>query len=238
MPFSEALKASVRRQALGRCCICQEPFVEIHHIIPQAENGPDTEDNAAPLCSNCHDRYGDNPKKRKMIREYRDNWYDHVSNQPSEVQLVIRLVDHGPKLETFDDLERHILDLSTAAPMAAYLQLYEAIQDQLRIYGRALGMERTEIWNLPVGVKLLRERLPEPHLGVEKMFLILEDYAALHDKTIMPDDEDEPVTDHDYLGNIALGLKLPRLIRSNLRFVPDEEQRLNVWPVFERPPEP
>jgi HNH endonuclease len=64
MAFSEAIKVSVRKKALGRCCICQEPFVEIHHIIPQAENGPDTEDNAAPLCSNCHERYGDNPGMR------------------------------------------------------------------------------------------------------------------------------------------------------------------------------
>lgn len=237
MAFSERLKESVRKRALGRCCICWGPFVEIHHIIPQEDDGPDTEDNAAPLCASCHNEYGDNPKKRKMIREYRDNWYDHVSNQRLEVQLAIELVDRGPDLVTFDDIERHILDLSTRAPMAAYLKLYEVIQEQVRIVGRALGMERTEYWNLHVGVKLLRERLPEPHIVLEKMLSILENYAQLHDKTIMPDADDEPITDHDYLGNIALGLKFPRLIRSTLSHIPDEELVMNVWPVFDRPPD-
>jgi HNH endonuclease len=235
MAFSEAIKVSVRKKALCRCCICQEPFVEIHHIVPQAEDGPDTEDNAAPLCSNCHDRYGDNPKKRKAIREFRDNWYDWVSTQRLQVQFVIELSDHSPRLQTFDDLERHILDLSTTAPMAAYLQLYEAIQEQLRINGRALGLEGTEVWNLRVGVKLLRERLVEPHQVVQKMLEILDDYAALHDKTIMPDDDDEPVTDQDFLSNIALGLKFPRLIRSNLSFIPVDDQQPKIWPVVERP---
>ena len=50
--------------------------VEVHHIVPQEENGPDNEDNAAPLCPSCHESYGANPKKRKFIREARDLWYE------------------------------------------------------------------------------------------------------------------------------------------------------------------
>jgi 5-methylcytosine-specific restriction endonuclease McrA len=30
------------------------PFLEVHHIIPLAEGGPDTVENAAALCPNCH----------------------------------------------------------------------------------------------------------------------------------------------------------------------------------------
>ncbi len=52
------------------------PFVEVHHIIPQSDNGPDTLDNAAPLCAGCHSDYGGNPDKRKQIKEMRDFWYD------------------------------------------------------------------------------------------------------------------------------------------------------------------
>jgi hypothetical protein len=51
-------------------------FVEIHHILPQAEGGSDEEDNAAPLCASCHETYGANPTKRKFIREARDWWYE------------------------------------------------------------------------------------------------------------------------------------------------------------------
>ncbi|WP_242835357.1 HNH endonuclease signature motif containing protein [Desulfitobacterium sp. PCE1] len=61
-------------------CICREPFVEIHHIIPQEEGGPDTLDNAAPLCSSCHDLYGGNPYKRKQIKQMRDYWFELVEN--------------------------------------------------------------------------------------------------------------------------------------------------------------
>ena len=82
MPFSEALKREVRERAFFHCCLCQKISLslEIHHIIPEAEKGPDTEDNAAPLCPNCHENFGDNPKKRSRIREMRDIWYKICEN--------------------------------------------------------------------------------------------------------------------------------------------------------------
>ena len=76
MPFSENLKLEVRRRAAFQCCICHETGVDIHHIVPQSESGLDDLDNAAPLCQNCHDRFGANAEKRKMIREMRDWWYE------------------------------------------------------------------------------------------------------------------------------------------------------------------
>ena len=76
MRFSEKVKIEAKKQAGFRCVICQEPFVEVHHIIPQKEGGEDTINNAAPLCSRCHDLYGDNPSKRKQIRQMRDHWYE------------------------------------------------------------------------------------------------------------------------------------------------------------------
>ena len=76
MPFPESIKSIVRKKAHFRCCLCHELEVEVHHIIPQEENGTDTEENAAPLCPSCHETYGANPKKRKFIREARDLWYE------------------------------------------------------------------------------------------------------------------------------------------------------------------
>ena len=236
MPFSEALKASVRKRAMGRCCVCQEPFVDVHHIVPQAEGGADTDENAAPLCPNCHRRYGDNARQRTAIREFRDNWYEWVATAPLQVRFIIEQVDRGTRLVTFDDFERHILDVAVNAPMAAFLQLYEQITEQLRVTGRALEIESTEVWNLPIGIALLRAHLQNPHHAVQKLFSILENYAELYDKTIMPDEEDEPVTDHDLLQSVALGLKLPRLIRDNLKFI-SFEGRPKIWPVLEKPPE-
>lgn len=80
MPFDENLKLRVRRASAFRCCMCHGfERVEIHHIIPQEEDGPDTEDNAASLCPNCHSKFGDNPKLRKLIREQRDHWHQVVT---------------------------------------------------------------------------------------------------------------------------------------------------------------
>jgi len=76
MGFGEPLKLKVKKKAHFHCCLCKAVGVEIHHILPQEEGGPDTIDNAPPLCPSCHEIYGANPKKRKFIREARDFWYE------------------------------------------------------------------------------------------------------------------------------------------------------------------
>jgi hypothetical protein len=93
MPFSEALKTQVRRMAAFKCCRCTEIGVDIHHIIPQAQGGSDDIDNAAPLCQNCHDRYGANPEKRKEIRQMRDWWYEIVQEKYHGDQSAIEKVN-------------------------------------------------------------------------------------------------------------------------------------------------
>jgi hypothetical protein len=49
MAFTETLKLTVKRKAHFSCCLCHSLGVEVHHIVPQAEGGPDTEDHAAPF---------------------------------------------------------------------------------------------------------------------------------------------------------------------------------------------
>jgi HNH endonuclease len=93
MAFSEAVKASVRKKSHLSCCICHAFGVEIHHIIPQAEGGPDSEDNAAPLCPSCHEIYGANSAKRKMITEAREVWYEICATRYApDVNRVERLI--------------------------------------------------------------------------------------------------------------------------------------------------
>jgi Zn finger protein HypA/HybF involved in hydrogenase expression len=78
MAFSEAIKKEVRQKAAYQCCRCKSFGVEVHHIIPQESGGSDMIDNAAPLCPNCHADFGDNIKKRKIITEMRDFWYETI----------------------------------------------------------------------------------------------------------------------------------------------------------------
>ncbi len=62
-----------------KCCFCQQLDIEIHHIIPEKDGGTNDMNNGAPLCPNCHERFGNDPNKRKRIIEARDNWYERVS---------------------------------------------------------------------------------------------------------------------------------------------------------------
>src|SRR4051812_38229876 len=96
MPFPESVKLEAKRRANFRCVGCQQPFVQVHHIIPDGE-GPDTIDNAAPLCGGCHHRYGGNLELRKQLREMRDHWWQRCA----ETKYIT--VDAGLALKV-DDL--------------------------------------------------------------------------------------------------------------------------------------
>lgn len=120
MAFSEATKSSVKKRAHFACCLCHGVGIELHHIIPQAEDGPDTEDNAAPLCPSCHETYGGNPTKRKFIREARDFWYDVcASRYASDANRLDSLQQMLQLLPTKADLEQIIVRAS-ALPTASH----------------------------------------------------------------------------------------------------------------------
>jgi hypothetical protein len=84
MGFSETIKLDVKRKAGFCCCICHKFDVEIHHIEPESEGGDNSIQNAAPLCPSCHDQYGGNPQKRKLITQRRDWWYEKVEEKYSK----------------------------------------------------------------------------------------------------------------------------------------------------------
>jgi len=91
MAFTGKIKLEAKRRSAFRCCICEKSFVEIHHIIPQSEGGPDTIDNAAPLCASCHDLFGGNPEKRKQIREMRDHWWELIAERHRQIKTIPEL---------------------------------------------------------------------------------------------------------------------------------------------------
>lgn len=98
MAFSEELKLEVKKKAMFQCCRCHEIGIEIHHIISHKEHGPDTIENAAPLCPNCHTWFGDNPIKRTEITQMRDHWFETVKQM------------YGPKVEPITPLLEKISD--------------------------------------------------------------------------------------------------------------------------------
>jgi hypothetical protein len=113
MAFSEVVKLKVKRKAHFSCCLCKALGIEVHHIISQEEGGPDTENNAAPLCPSCHEAYGANPQKRKFIREARDFWYVICEKRytPDSGQLneIKSLLENTVSYDDLQDMKEELL---------------------------------------------------------------------------------------------------------------------------------
>lgn len=105
MDFTEETKKEIRKKAMFKCCFCQSLDIEIHHIIPEGSNDIN---NGAPLCPNCHERYGNDPNKRKRIIEARDNWYEVVKKMYPDNRELSRLEDISIKL---DKLQQNQINL-------------------------------------------------------------------------------------------------------------------------------
>lgn len=82
--------AWVRNEAAGRCEACGEPapfvrgdgvpYLEVHHMRPLSEGGPDTVDNAIAGCPNCHRRL-----------HHAD---DREQYRTTVIAKIARLIDH------------------------------------------------------------------------------------------------------------------------------------------------
>ena len=164
MAFSEALKLKVRKKAHLSCCLCKAIGVEVHHIIPQEENGPDTEENAAPLCPSCHEAYGANPQKRKFIREARDLWYEicekRYASDIDRLDEIKRLLQNTVSYDDFQEFKEELLSHMTQGLetprsekeiLAAIDELFDKVWYNRHLFFRSevLSGEKTvnpEIW--------------------------------------------------------------------------------------------
>ena len=137
MSFSEQLKVTVKRKANFTCCWCQERRnkVDVHHIIPESQGGPVTEENAAPLCGSCHDLYGNNPDLRKEIRSRRDHWYEScVSGNPAlEGAIAVPLSEPDQKLDRVAELAGKLTEALSSGWLRGYSET-EARQMLFKLY--------------------------------------------------------------------------------------------------------
>lgn len=113
MPFNENIKQKVKERAHFKCCLCHETWAtEIHHIIPESEDGPNEEDNAAPLCATCHDLYGANPEKCKFIKDNRDFWYSLCERKsPPNPEVMREINERLCNVATKNDVQNIIVYL-------------------------------------------------------------------------------------------------------------------------------
>lgn len=93
MPFSPTVKAKAVEAAAAHCCVCHRfdaGHVEVHHITPQTEGGPNDFENAIALCFDCHTWAGHYNRRHprgfnyspEFLRLARDSWYAKVAAGP------------------------------------------------------------------------------------------------------------------------------------------------------------
>lgn len=87
--------------------------MELDHMIPKADDGPDTIDNAIPVCFECHAEihaYNDrHPRGRKLkpeeLRLHKEQWLDLCRTSAQFLASIPPRTDVGPIQALIDELE-------------------------------------------------------------------------------------------------------------------------------------
>jgi HNH endonuclease len=87
--------------------------MELDHIIPEGDGGPDTLDNAIPVCFECHAEihaYNDrHPRGRKYrpeeLRQHKREWINLCKRSASVLASLPSKTDVGPVQALIDELE-------------------------------------------------------------------------------------------------------------------------------------
>jgi hypothetical protein len=136
MPFPrdevEELLAACHR----RCCVCHRfcgVKIETDHMLPAAEGGPDTIDNAIPVCFECHAEvhsYNDkHPRGRKFrpneLRRHKEQWLEICRERPDIFVNAARTTDVGPLQALIDELEFNLMVAETSSAGGEGCLFYE-----------------------------------------------------------------------------------------------------------------
>lgn len=103
MSFDEATILEARRRANSRCVRCNQPCVEVAHIVPEVEGGEDTLENAVTLCTSCHSkrRSYDPVLWKHEVRQWRDHWWKRCAAAASIHPLGLALSGGGFRATAF-----------------------------------------------------------------------------------------------------------------------------------------
>lgn len=103
MSFDEATIFEARRRANSRCVRCNQSCVEVEHIVPEAEGGEDTLENAVTLCTTCRSKrsYYDPVLWKHEVRQWRDRWWKRCASAVSIHPLGLALSGGGFRATAF-----------------------------------------------------------------------------------------------------------------------------------------
>ena len=111
MPFSESVKLEAKKRAHFACVWCRskELFIEVHHIIREADGGPNDINNAATLCPNCHTTYGHNQDFRAEMKRRRNFWWEYCGkiSSPDFAPVLEQVNLHAERIAALERREQH-----------------------------------------------------------------------------------------------------------------------------------
>ncbi len=116
MAFPDKEAQQLLARCHRRCCICHRFCgfkMELDHIIPKSEEGPDAIDNAIAVCFECHAEihaYNDkHPRGRKYrpeeLKKHREQWLEICKSSAQFLASIPPRTDVGPFQALIDELE-------------------------------------------------------------------------------------------------------------------------------------
>jgi len=134
VPFPLKVRTRVLLWCDRRCCLCKKscgPYIHVHHIVPEGgkTKGKNTEDNAIPVCFDCHG----------VVGNYNDDHPIGSKLQPSE--LIAR------RDQVYEEFTRHLVP-----PIR--VRLNQAVRDNVLQWPQ-VGFHIAHLGNsLPVKVRV------------------------------------------------------------------------------------
>jgi hypothetical protein len=88
--IEESVRVEIIARSNNRCCICQTPFIVIHHIDENPSNNEPN--NLAPLCPNCHSQAHSKGQLTthltpSRIKSLRDKWYEYCERRKEGINI-------------------------------------------------------------------------------------------------------------------------------------------------------
>lgn len=112
MPFPLPVRLEALIKCQRHCCLCQQrkhTRIQCHHIVQEADGGPDTLDNCIPLCPDCHAEvlafnprhpFGGTPYHAGELKRRRDDWYATIARRTQSLTTDLHrspaLFPHSP----------------------------------------------------------------------------------------------------------------------------------------------
>src|SRR5437867_102376 len=121
MAFPEDGVAQLLADCKRHCCVCWRwcgSKIQLHHILPKKQDGPDEIDNAVPVCMDCHaeieskSNMGRHFSQAELL-EHKRRWLEICRVRPDVlVQSARRSAEAGPLEALLSELEYNLVLLT------------------------------------------------------------------------------------------------------------------------------